>query len=73
MDPDDSENMPCGDDIRGKLAQFHEKLMYKVSLKALQEPEDSVNILLFIKLFIDQWIRYEMSNAVVHIYNFLGG
>ena len=48
MDPTDSENMPCGDDIREKLAQFHEKLMYKVSLKALQEPEESeVNIILF--------------------------
>lgn len=36
---EDDENSPCGGDLREKLTGFHEKLMGKVSLSALVEPE----------------------------------
>lgn len=36
---EDDENSPCGDDLREKLTNFHAKLMGKVSLSALLEPE----------------------------------
>lgn len=36
---EDDENLPCGNDLREKLNEFHEHLMGKVSLNALVEPE----------------------------------
>ena len=36
---EDDENLPCGNDLREKLNEFHEQLMAKVSLNALVEPE----------------------------------
>ncbi|XP_055857544.1 ryanodine receptor isoform X11 [Episyrphus balteatus] len=40
LEPDDQENCTCGLDLRGSLYDFHESLMNKVSLNALQEPEE---------------------------------
>lgn len=40
MDPEDVENCPCGTDLRDGFLEFHEKLLGKVSLNALQEPEE---------------------------------
>ena len=40
MDPDDIENCPCGVDLRDSFLAFHENLLGKVSLNALQEPEE---------------------------------
>ncbi|XP_046677460.1 LOW QUALITY PROTEIN: ryanodine receptor-like [Homalodisca vitripennis] len=38
LEEDDTENCPCGNDLRESLNGFHEKLMKHVSLVALQEP-----------------------------------
>lgn len=43
LDPDDIENCPCGVDLKDGFLAFHEQLLGKVSLKALQEPEESEN------------------------------
>uniref|UniRef100_A0A182TIU4 Ryanodine receptor 3, brain n=1 Tax=Anopheles melas TaxID=34690 RepID=A0A182TIU4_9DIPT len=40
LEEDDLENASCGPELRGRLIEFHEKLMGKVSLNALQEPEE---------------------------------
>ncbi|XP_055904500.1 ryanodine receptor isoform X11 [Eupeodes corollae] len=40
LEPDDQENCTCGLDLRGSLYDFHDGLMNKVSLNALQEPEE---------------------------------
>ncbi|KAG8232313.1 hypothetical protein J437_LFUL009412 [Ladona fulva] len=41
LEEEDKENCPCGDDIREYLNSFHEKLLNKVSLNALQEAADA--------------------------------
>lgn len=41
LDPDDVENCPCGVDLKDSFLAFHECLLGKVSLTALQEPEES--------------------------------
>ncbi|KAK7790957.1 hypothetical protein R5R35_007854 [Gryllus longicercus] len=38
---DDKENMPCGEELIEALSTFHGDLLGKVSLNALQEPEES--------------------------------
>lgn len=43
LDPDDTENCPCGQDLRERMDGFHESLMKQVSLLALQEPSDEVS------------------------------
>ncbi|XP_073986803.1 ryanodine receptor isoform X3 [Rhodnius prolixus] len=43
FDEEDKENSPCGDDLRERLNAFHEQLLQKVSLLALQEPSDEEN------------------------------
>lgn len=40
----DFENCPCGDELRERFNYFHEQLMSKVSLLALQEPQEEVII-----------------------------
>uniref|UniRef100_A0A182UXB4 Ryanodine receptor 3, brain n=1 Tax=Anopheles merus TaxID=30066 RepID=A0A182UXB4_ANOME len=40
LEEDDLENASCGPELRNRLIEFHEKLMGKVSLNALQEPEE---------------------------------
>ncbi|XP_035793570.1 ryanodine receptor-like isoform X10 [Anopheles albimanus] len=40
LEEEDLENASCGAELRGRLIEFHEKLMGKVSLNALQEPEE---------------------------------
>ncbi|XP_014249566.1 ryanodine receptor isoform X2 [Cimex lectularius] len=40
LDEDDSESCPCGPELRERLNSFHSGLMQKVSLVALQEPEE---------------------------------
>ncbi|XP_050093132.1 ryanodine receptor isoform X16 [Anopheles aquasalis] len=40
LEEEDLENASCGAELRGRLMEFHEKLMGKVSLNALQEPEE---------------------------------
>ncbi|PNF29756.1 hypothetical protein B7P43_G10848 [Cryptotermes secundus] len=40
LEGEDRENCPCGEDLSEHLTKFHEKLMYYVSLSALQEPEE---------------------------------
>lgn len=43
LDPDDIENCPCGVELKNSFLEFHELLLGKVSLSALQEPEDGEN------------------------------
>lgn len=43
LDPDDVENCPCGIELKNSFIGFHEHLLHKVSLKALQEPEEGEN------------------------------
>lgn len=40
LEGEDLENCSCGSELRERLIEFHEKLMGKVSLNALQEPEE---------------------------------
>lgn len=40
MDPEDVENCPCGVELRDSFLVFHEQLLGKVSLNALQEPAE---------------------------------
>lgn len=40
LDLDDIENCPCGIELRDSFLAFHELLLKKVSLTALQEPEE---------------------------------
>ncbi|KAL5285595.1 hypothetical protein ACFFRR_007348 [Megaselia abdita] len=40
LEPDDQENCTCGTELRGGLLDFHDSLMKKISLNALQEPEE---------------------------------
>lgn len=39
MEEDEKENCPIGEELCGRMNDFHEKLMTHVSLKALQAPE----------------------------------
>ncbi|KAK6622641.1 hypothetical protein RUM43_008483 [Polyplax serrata] len=41
LEEDDTENCPCGVELREKLNAFHSRLMSQVSLTALQEPEEN--------------------------------
>lgn len=41
LEDDDIENCPCGVDLKDKLMEFHANFMGKVSLNALQEPEEA--------------------------------
>lgn len=41
LDPDDIENCPCGVELKDNFLAFHEQLLGKVSLMALQEPDDA--------------------------------
>lgn len=43
LEPDDIENCPCGVDLKNSFIDFHERLLHKVSLNALQEPEEGEN------------------------------
>lgn len=43
LEPDDVENCPCGVDLKNSFIDFHERLLHKVSLSALQEPEEGEN------------------------------
>ncbi|GLG95824.1 Ryanodine receptor [Gryllus bimaculatus] len=45
---DDKENMPCGEELIEALSSFHGDLLGKVSLNALQEPEESERLYNFI-------------------------
>ncbi|XP_075211293.1 ryanodine receptor [Lycorma delicatula] len=40
LEEGDFENCPCGEELRERLNSFHEQLMSKVSLLALQEPQE---------------------------------
>lgn len=57
---EDDENSPCGDDLRVKLSGFHEKLMGKVSLSALVEPEAA-----------ESDIIVEKPSTMKKLYNFI--
>ncbi|XP_037717375.1 ryanodine receptor isoform X8 [Drosophila subpulchrella] len=39
LEADDQDNCTCGLELRGRLGDFHDCLMQKVSLNALQEPD----------------------------------
>lgn len=52
FDEEDKENSPCGDDLRERLNAFHEQLLQKVSLLALQEPSDEVTFLIVFVIFL---------------------
>lgn len=41
LDPEDIENCPCGLDLKDSFLGFHDQLLGKVSLTALQEPEQT--------------------------------
>uniref|UniRef100_A0A336KLC6 CSON012070 protein n=1 Tax=Culicoides sonorensis TaxID=179676 RepID=A0A336KLC6_CULSO len=41
LEEDDQENCTCGLELRGSLNDFHGQLLAKVSLNALQEPEEA--------------------------------
>ena len=43
LEPDDLESCPLGEELRDKMNGFHEALMTKVSLKALEEPQEEVS------------------------------
>lgn len=43
LEADDTENCTCGLELRTGLKEFHDDLMKKVSLNALQEPEEPEN------------------------------
>lgn len=43
LEEEDKENCPCGDDLRERLNGFHESLMGKVSLNALQDGSGEEN------------------------------
>ncbi|XP_017777975.1 PREDICTED: ryanodine receptor [Nicrophorus vespilloides] len=43
LEEDDKENCPIGEDLCGKMNDFHEKLMHHVSLKALEAPPEDEN------------------------------
>lgn len=40
LEPDDVENCPCGLELKDNFIAFHENFLSKVSLLALQEPEE---------------------------------
>lgn len=40
LDPDDVENCPCGIELKDSFLEFHDSFLGKVSLTALQEPEE---------------------------------
>lgn len=46
LEEEDIENCPCGNDLRDRLVTFHNELMGKVSLNALQEPQGEVSSVL---------------------------
>ncbi|KRG04792.1 uncharacterized protein Dmoj_GI18926, isoform L [Drosophila mojavensis] len=39
LEADDQDNCTCGLELRSRLSEFHDSLMQKVSLNALQEPD----------------------------------
>ena len=41
LEGEDRENCPCGEELSEQLQNFHDQLMSKVSLSALQEPQES--------------------------------
>lgn len=59
LDPDDIENCPCGVELKDSFLDFHDKLLGKVSLTALQEPET------------DDADAEEKPSALTKLYNFI--
>lgn len=45
LDSDDRENCLIGDDLRERMNEFNEKLMKQISLVALQESEDVIELI----------------------------
>lgn len=44
LDEEDPENWPCGEELIGKMNEFHSELMSYVSLNALQEAANAADI-----------------------------
>lgn len=59
-DMEDVENYPCGVELIDKLTLFHNRLMTKVSLNALQEPEEETTVVDVVK-----------PNPIKRMYNFI--
>lgn len=59
LDPDDIENCPCGVELKDSFLDFHDKLLGKVSLTALQEPET------------DDADAEEKPSTLTKLYNFI--
>lgn len=60
LDPDDVENCPCGVELKNSFMEFHDNLLGKVSLIALQEPEES-----------DSESGSKQPSALTKFYNFI--
>lgn len=43
MDDEEKENCPCREELRSTLYDFHDELMAKLTLTALQESTGEVN------------------------------
>jgi len=49
---DDKENCLIGDELRERMNEFNEKLMKQISLVALQESEEDVNIQFMLSIYL---------------------
>ncbi|XP_017836906.1 ryanodine receptor isoform X16 [Drosophila busckii] len=61
LEPDDQDNCTCGLDLRSRLSEFHDLLMQKVSLNALQEPDGTES----------NTIEEIKTGPITKIYNFI--
>lgn len=60
LEPDDIENCPCGIELKDSFIEFHDQLLGKVSLTALQEPVD-----------LDSDAANKKPSALTKFYNFI--
>ncbi|XP_032596734.1 ryanodine receptor isoform X11 [Drosophila grimshawi] len=61
LEPDDQDNCTCGLELRSRLSEFHDLLMQKVSLNALQEPDGTESTA----------IEEIKTGPITKIYNFI--
>lgn len=61
LEEDDSDNCPCGEELIGKMNDFHCNLMSYVSLTALQEAADAAQ----------EIVEIEKPGAMKRLFNFI--
>ncbi|XP_017959316.1 ryanodine receptor isoform X9 [Drosophila navojoa] len=61
LEADDQDNCTCGLELRSRLSEFHDSLMQKVSLNALQEPDGTET----------NAIEEVKTGPITKIYNFI--